>query len=132
DPELDLDVVVLGLVYGVDITDGHVHVTMSLTTPMCPAAPQIVEQARAAVEALEGVESAEVELTFEPRWTPDRIDPIIRSALGLGGVGERGGRAVVRAARDAGSDRPDHPCGPGAVREGPGGGGRRRRTPVRR
>jgi metal-sulfur cluster biosynthetic enzyme len=83
DPELDLDVVVLGLVYGVDITDGHVHVTMSLTTPMCPAAPQIVEQARAAVEALEGVESAEVELTFEPRWTPERIDPLIRSALGI-------------------------------------------------
>ncbi|HEY8468761.1 MAG TPA: metal-sulfur cluster assembly factor [Longimicrobiales bacterium] len=83
DPELDLDVVVLGLVYGVDITDGHVHVTMSLTTPMCPAAGQIVEQAKAEILALEGVESADVELTFEPRWTPERIDPIIRSALGI-------------------------------------------------
>src|SRR5690554_920588 len=83
DPELDLDLVVLGLVYGVDITDGHVHVTMSLTTPMCPAAGQIVEQAKAEIQALEGVESAEVELTFEPRWTPERIDPIIRSALGI-------------------------------------------------
>jgi len=83
DPELDLDVVVLGLVYGVEITDGHVHVTMSLTTPMCPAAGQIVEQAKAEILALEGVESADVELTFEPRWTPERIDPLIRSALGI-------------------------------------------------
>src|SRR5690606_33475673 len=91
DPELDLDVVVLGLVYGVDITDGHVHVTMSLTTPMCPAAPQIVEQARAAVEALAGVGSAEGERTFEPRGAPDRIGPTIRSAHGLGGRGRAGG-----------------------------------------
>mgnify|MGYP000613306006 CR=1 FL=1 len=83
DPELDLDVVVLGLVYGVDIHDGHVHVTMSLTSPFCPAAGAIVEQARAEIQALEGVESAEVELTFDPPWTPERIDPLIRSALGI-------------------------------------------------
>src|SRR5690554_2605425 len=83
DPELDLDVVVLGLVYGVDIADAHVHVTMSLTSPMCPAAGQIVEQAKAEVEGLDGVESAEVELTFEPRWTPARMDPILRSARGI-------------------------------------------------
>lgn len=83
DPELNLDVVVLGLVYGVDIHDGHVHVTMSLTSPMCPVGPQIIEQARTEVERLDGVESAEVELTFTPPWTPERIDPLIRSSLGL-------------------------------------------------
>jgi metal-sulfur cluster biosynthetic enzyme len=83
DPELNLDVVVLGLIYGVEVDDTHVRVSMSLTSPMCPAATQIVEDARNAVEAMEGVESAEVELTFEPPWSPDRIDPIIRSALGL-------------------------------------------------
>ena len=83
DPELNLDLVVLGLVYDIDVQDSHVHVTMSLTSPMCPVAPQIVEDAKKAVEAVEGVESAEVELTFEPLWTPERIDPLIRSSLGL-------------------------------------------------
>ncbi|HEX6939479.1 MAG TPA: metal-sulfur cluster assembly factor [Longimicrobiales bacterium] len=83
DPEINLDLVVLGLVYGIEIEGGHVHVTMSLTSPMCPVAPQIVEEARAAVAALEGVESVDVELTFEPMWTPERIDPLIRSSLGI-------------------------------------------------
>ncbi|MBI4410262.1 MAG: metal-sulfur cluster assembly factor [Gemmatimonadetes bacterium] len=83
DPELNLDVVVLGLVYGIEIQDQHVHVTMSLTSPMCPAAGPILEQAKQEVQALEGVASAEVELTFEPRWTPERIDPMIRAALGI-------------------------------------------------
>ena len=83
DPEIHLDVVVLGLVYDVDVQDSHVHVTMSLTSPFCPVAPQIIEEAKTAVEGVEGVESAEVELTFEPPWSPDRIDPIIRASLGL-------------------------------------------------
>jgi len=83
DPELNLDVVVLGLVYGIDVEGSHAHVLMSLTTPFCPAAPQIVEDARVAVEGVEGIETAEIELTFEPAWSPDRIDPIIRSALGI-------------------------------------------------
>ncbi len=83
DPELNLDVVVLGLVYGIDVEGSHAHVLMSLTTPFCPAAPQIVEDARAAVEGVEGIETAEIELTFDPPWSPERIDPIIRSALGI-------------------------------------------------
>jgi metal-sulfur cluster biosynthetic enzyme len=83
DPELNLDLVVLGLIYEIAVDDGHVHVTMSLTSPMCPVAGQIVEQAREAVVGVTGVESAEVELTFTPLWTPERIDPIIRASLGL-------------------------------------------------
>ncbi len=83
DPELNLDVVVLGLVYDIAIEGSHAHVLMSLTTPFCPAAPQIVEDARVAVEGVEGIETAEIELTFDPPWTPERIDPIIRSALGI-------------------------------------------------
>jgi len=50
---------------------------------MCPLAEQIVTDARVAIENLEGVESAEVKLTFDPPWTPDRIPPLIRSSLGL-------------------------------------------------
>lgn len=83
DPELNLDLIVLGLVYDIEITDAHVHTRMSLTSPFCPVAGQIVDEAKAAIEGVEGVESAEVELTFSPQWTPDRIDPLVRSSLGL-------------------------------------------------
>jgi metal-sulfur cluster biosynthetic enzyme len=83
DPELNLDLVVLGLVYGIEIQDSHVHAKISLTTPFCPAANQILDEARAAVEGVEGVTSAEIELTFDPPWTPERIDPIIRASLGF-------------------------------------------------
>ncbi|MGH7461165.1 MAG: metal-sulfur cluster assembly factor [Longimicrobiales bacterium] len=83
DPELNLDLMVLGLVYGVEIQDSHVVARISLTSPFCPAANQILEEAEAAILAVEGVESAEVELTFDPPWSPERIDPLIRASLGI-------------------------------------------------
>jgi metal-sulfur cluster biosynthetic enzyme len=83
DPELNLDLVVLGLVYDVEIVDSHVKATISLTSPFCPVAGQLVDDARAAIEGIEGVESADVELTFSPPWTPDRMDPVIRASLGI-------------------------------------------------
>ena len=83
DPELHLDLVVLGLVYDIEVEDSSVHATISLTTPMCPAAGQIVDDARTAIEAIDGVDEVEVELTFDPPWTPERISPLIRSSLGL-------------------------------------------------
>ena len=57
--------------------------TISLTSPFCPVAGQIIEDAKAAIEAVEGVDAADVELTFQPPWTPERIDPLIRATLGL-------------------------------------------------
>lgn len=83
DPELNLDLVVLGLVYGVDIQDTHVKATISLTSPFCPAASQIMDDVRRTIEQVEGVDTAEVELSFNPPWTPERIDPIIRASLGI-------------------------------------------------
>ncbi|HSK20428.1 MAG TPA: metal-sulfur cluster assembly factor [Longimicrobiales bacterium] len=83
DPELNLDLVVLGLVYDIDVQDTHVKATVSLTSPFCPVAGQILDEAKAAIEGVEGVESAEVELTFQPPWTPERIDPLIRASLGI-------------------------------------------------
>lgn len=83
DPELGLDLVVLGLVYDIEVHDADAKVIISLTSPMCPVAGQIVEDAKQAVLAVEGVDTAEVELTFEPPWTPERISPLIRSSLGL-------------------------------------------------
>ncbi len=83
DPELNLDLVVLGLVYDIEVEGSSAKATISLTTPMCPAAEQIVEDARAAVASVDGVEDAQVDLTFDPPWTPERISPLIRSALGI-------------------------------------------------
>ena len=84
DPELNLDLVVLGLVYDIEVAeDGAVRVVISLTSPGCPVAGQIIEDARTAVLGVEGVERADVELTFDPPWTPERISPLIRSSLGI-------------------------------------------------
>lgn len=83
DPELHLDLVVLGLVYDIEVDEGDVHVVMSLTSPMCPVADQIVMDAKKVVSELDGVESCEVDLTFDPPWTPERIAPLIRASLGL-------------------------------------------------
>jgi metal-sulfur cluster biosynthetic enzyme len=83
DPELNLDIVVLGLIYGLEINESHVIARVSLTSPFCPAANQIIDDAKNAIQSVEGVESAEVELTFDPPWTPERIDPLIRATLGI-------------------------------------------------
>ena len=83
DPELGLDLVVLGLVYDIEVEGADVKVLISLTSPLCPVAGQIVEDAKQAVLSVDGVEAADVELTFEPPWTPERISPLIRSSLGL-------------------------------------------------
>lgn len=83
DPELGLDLVVLGLIYDVKIEGDDVEATISLTSPMCPVADQIVDEAREAIAGVEGVEEAKVELTFDPPWTPERISPLIRSSLGI-------------------------------------------------
>jgi len=83
DPELGLDLVVLGLIYDIEIDETDVKATITLTSPFCPVAGQIVEDVKQAIEGVEGVESAEVDLTFDPVWTPERINPLIRSSLGL-------------------------------------------------
>lgn len=83
DPELNIDLVTLGLVYDIEVDDDSVLATISLTSPMCPVAGQIVEDARNAILTVEGVDDAEVKLTFDPPWTPERISPLIRSSLGL-------------------------------------------------
>ena len=83
DPELGLDLVVLGLIYDIEVEDEHVDAVISLTSPMCPVAGQIVEDVKTTIEEMEGVSTAEVELTFDPPWTPERISPLIRASLGL-------------------------------------------------
>ena len=82
DPELGMNIVDLGLIYGVEEEAGAVTVTMTLTSPGCPAGGQIMEGVKTAAESVEGVESATVDLVWKPFWTADRIDPKVRAALG--------------------------------------------------
>ncbi len=82
DPELGLDFVELGLIYGVEVDAGSVHVTYTLTTPGCPIGPQVSEQIEEFVGELEGVESVESTMTFTPPWTPDKMSEDAKFALG--------------------------------------------------
>src|SRR4028119_1253999 len=72
DPELGLDFVELGLVYGVNIEGGKVDITFTLTTPACPIGPQVSEQMQEFVGELPGVEEVVTNMVFTPAWTPDR------------------------------------------------------------
>lgn len=83
DPELNLSIVDIGLVYDVGITDGTVDLKMTLTSPGCPSAPEILEDAEREIRTLGGVEDVNIEIVWEPFWTPERIDPRVRSFLGL-------------------------------------------------
>lgn len=83
DPELGLSVVDLGLVYDVEIEGELARVTMTLTSPGCPAGGQILGDAKRAAESVDGVTEAEVNLVWKPFWTPDRMDPKVRAMMGF-------------------------------------------------
>ncbi len=84
DPELNLTIIDLGLVYEITISDeGNVLVQMTLTSPGCPAGPEITKDVHDTANDLEGVNSVEVEIVWEPYWTPERIDPRVRAFLGM-------------------------------------------------
>ena len=83
DPELEMNIVELGLVYDVEIEDGSVRVRMTLTSPGCPAGPMITNDAYRVLRALDGVKDVNIDIVWEPYWTPERIDPKVRALLGL-------------------------------------------------
>lgn len=83
DPEIGINIVDLGLVYDVDVEGGTVNVRMTLTSPGCPVGPQILNGSKMVVQDLDGVEEVSIDLVWEPFWTPDRITPEYRAALGL-------------------------------------------------
>ncbi len=83
DPELHYNIVDLGLVYEVDIKDGDVRVLMTLTTPACPIGPMIPEQIQEALGIMPGVKHVDVEFTFDPPWSPDKMSDEAKSDLGL-------------------------------------------------
>src|SRR5258708_23602319 len=83
DPELGLDFVELGLIYGVEIEDGAVRVTFTLTTPGCPIGPQVTEQIEEFVGELDDVKTVESEMVFTPSWSPERMSEDAKFALGF-------------------------------------------------
>ncbi len=87
DPELLVNVVDLGLIYGVgtDEVEGktNLQVKMTMTTPACPFGPELIAEAKSALAALEGVGEVKVELTLSPPWTPDRMTEDARDELGM-------------------------------------------------
>ena len=83
DPEIPVNVVDLGLIYDVKVNDSSVYVQMTLTFPGCGMGPYIAQQAEWAIQDIEGVEDVEIELVFDPPWSPDLISEEARSQLGL-------------------------------------------------
>ncbi len=84
DPEIGIDVVNLGLIYELKLRpDNTVYVKMTMTTPGCPLTMWILRAVEDKILEISGVKDAEIELTFDPPWTPDRISPEYRKKLGL-------------------------------------------------
>ncbi len=83
DPEIPVNVVDLGLVYDVQVNDSNVYVQMTLTFPGCGMGPYIAQQAEWAIQDIDGVEEVEIELVFDPPWSPDLISEEARAQLGL-------------------------------------------------
>jgi metal-sulfur cluster biosynthetic enzyme len=83
DPDLQLNIVDLGLVYGIAVDGTTVKIDMTLTSPACPSGPELMTNAEREVKDLEGVEKVEVNLVWMPFWTPEKMEPRVRAYLGF-------------------------------------------------
>ncbi len=87
DPELMVNVVDLGLVYGIGVDEvegkSNIRIIMTMTTPACPFGPELVQEVKNVVGDLEGVGGVEVQVTLSPPWTPDRMTEEARDELGM-------------------------------------------------
>ena len=83
DPELNLNIVDLGLVYDIRVDGATVAIDMSLTSPGCPSGPEIMTGAEEAARKIPGVEDVTVNLVWSPMWSPERIEPRVRAYLGF-------------------------------------------------
>ena len=80
DPELFIDIYTLGLIYNIDITDNNINIDMTLTSPMCPFGPQLIENVKSKLSEAGGIKTVNVELVFEPAWQPSEE---IKMELGI-------------------------------------------------
>jgi metal-sulfur cluster biosynthetic enzyme len=83
DPELQMSIVLLGLVYGVDVREGNVDIKMTLTSPGCPYGPELVAIVEDAARSVQGVKAVSVDLVWEPPWGPDKMTEEARLDLGF-------------------------------------------------
>jgi metal-sulfur cluster biosynthetic enzyme len=83
DPDLNLNILDLGLVYGIEVKGTKVKVDMTLTSPGCPSGPEIMGNAEEEIKSLPGVESVEMNLVWMPFWTPEKMEPRVRAYLGF-------------------------------------------------
>jgi metal-sulfur cluster biosynthetic enzyme len=83
DPELNLNIMDLGLVYDIKVEGAKVNVDMTLTSPGCPSGPEIMTDAEKEVRAIPGVEDVTVNLVWTPFWTPEKMEPRVRAYLGF-------------------------------------------------
>ena len=83
DPEVNLNIVDMGLIYDIAVDERDVRIDMSLTSPGCPSGPEIMSDAERELKALPGVGAVTVNLVWSPPWTPDRIEPRVRAYLGF-------------------------------------------------
>ena len=83
DPELNLNIWDLGLVYAINIEGSVVNLDMTLTSPGCPSGPEIMTDAEREIRALPEVTDVKVNLVWSPYWTPERIEPRVRAYLGF-------------------------------------------------
>jgi metal-sulfur cluster biosynthetic enzyme len=83
DPELSLNIVDLGLIYGVAVEGATVKVDMTLTSPGCPSGPEIMYDAEQQLRTIPGVEDVQMNLVWSPFWSPERIEPRVRAYLGF-------------------------------------------------
>ena len=84
DPELDMNIVDLGLVYGVELDDakGHVHIDLTLTSPGCPLGPEIIRDIKMEVQEVEDVLRVDVDLVWSPLWHPSMMSELAKDELG--------------------------------------------------
>ncbi|MBC7844592.1 MAG: metal-sulfur cluster assembly factor [Gemmatimonadaceae bacterium] len=83
DPELNLNIVDLGLIYDIQVDGADINVDMSLTSPGCPSGPEIMGEAEKQLRTVPGVGDVKINLIWSPPWTPDRIEPRVRTYLGF-------------------------------------------------
>ena len=83
DPEIPVNIYDLGLIYGVDIADGHAVVTMTLTTPHCPVAETMPGEVELRVMSVPGIASAEVNLVWDPAWDPGKMSDEAKLEMGM-------------------------------------------------
>jgi metal-sulfur cluster biosynthetic enzyme len=83
DPDLQLNIMDLGLVYNIAVDGTTVKIDMTLTSPACPSGPELMTNAEKEVMDLPGVEKVEVNLVWMPFWTPEKMEPRVRAYLGF-------------------------------------------------